>query len=114
MAVKIRLARGGRKKIAFFSIVATDSHNARDGRFIEKLGTYDPQANPKQFNINTARIGYWIEQGAEISETVANLMRQDKTAERIAAVSEGKDATAVVRAPERTRKAKKSKTAAAA
>ena len=114
MAVKIRLARGGRKKIAFFSIVATDSHNARDGRFIEKLGTYNPQANPKQFSIDAGRIGYWIEQGAEISETVVNLMRQDKTEARIAAAAEGKDLSAIVRAPERVRKAKKSKTAAAA
>ncbi len=111
MAVKIRLARGGRKKIAFFSIVASDSRSARDGRFLEKLGIYNPQANPKEFTINAARINYWVEQGAEISETVANLMAQDKTMERIAAVADGKDASAIARLPERARKAKKAKAA---
>lgn len=114
MAVKIRLARGGRKKIAFFSIVAADSRNARDGRFLEKLGVYDPQATPKKFTINAERITYWMSQGAEVSETVANLMAQDKTAERVAAVAAGTDASAIARLPERTRKVKKSKTPAAA
>ena len=111
MAVTIRLARGGRKKVAFFSIVAADSRAARDGRFLEKLGTYNPQAEPKEFNIKADRIDYWLSQGAEVSETVANLLKQDKTVEKIAVGASGGDVSAIARLPERTRKPKAPKAA---
>ena len=70
MAVKIRLARGGRKKLARYRVVAADSRSPRDGRFIETLGYYNPQAEPKEFKLNAERIGYWMDQGAKPSDTV--------------------------------------------
>ena len=67
MTVKIRLARTGRKNVSRFRIVAIDSHKKRDGRFLEILGSYNPQQNPKQFVINTERVAYWFEKGAQPS-----------------------------------------------
>jgi len=73
--VKIRLARGGRKKRPFFRIVAADSRMKRDGRFLEVLGFYNPISNPKELKINTERVDYWIGEGAQMSQTVANLVK---------------------------------------
>ena len=72
--VKIRLARGGRKKRPFFRVVAADSRMKRDGRFLEVLGHYNPISNPKEFKIKNDRLDYWISEGAEMSETVRNLV----------------------------------------
>lgn len=108
MAVKIRLARGGRKKVARYRIVAADSRSPRDGRFIETLGTYNPQASPKEFTINVARMGHWLNQGAQVSETVKNLLIEDNFKEKLEAVDKGLalDNLDIVRKPERKRKAK--------
>ena len=69
----LRLQRHGAKHRPFYHIVATDSRNARDGRFIEKLGYYDPSKNPSLIELKTDRVAYWYERGAKVSETVANI-----------------------------------------
>jgi small subunit ribosomal protein S16 len=76
--VVIRLARGGAKKRPFFNIVATDSRNPRDGRFIERVGFYNPVAadGEVKFRVATDRLGYWSGVGAQMSPTVARLVKQ--------------------------------------
>ncbi len=76
--VVIRLARGGAKKRPFFNIVATDSRNARDGRFIERVGFYNPVAaeGEQKFRIATDRLTHWTGVGAQMSPTVARLVKQ--------------------------------------
>ncbi|MCA3193057.1 MULTISPECIES: 30S ribosomal protein S16 [unclassified Cupriavidus] len=76
--VVIRLARGGSKKRPFFNIVATDSRNRRDGRFIERVGFYNPLASDKEEGLRVAqdRLAYWQGVGAQLSPTVARLVKQ--------------------------------------
>ena len=76
--VVIRLARGGSKKRPFFNIVATDSRNRRDGRFIERVGFYNPLASEKEEGLRVAqdRLAYWQGVGAQLSPTVARLVKQ--------------------------------------
>ncbi len=76
--VVIRLARGGSKKRPFFNIVATDSRNRRDGRFIERVGFYNPLASEKEEGLRLAqdRLAYWQGVGAQLSPTVARLVKQ--------------------------------------
>lgn len=76
--VVIRLARGGAKKRPFFNIVATDSRNARDGRFIERVGFYNPVAaeNETKFRVAADRVTYWQGVGAQVSPTVARLLKE--------------------------------------
>ena len=111
MSVKIRLARKGRNKVACYRIVAADSRMARDGRFLETLGTYNPQADPKEFTLKADRVAYWIKKGAQPTETVANLLRQDRFEQKMEAVEKGVpvDSLNVERMPERKRKAKPTK-----
>ncbi|MGB5984646.1 MAG: 30S ribosomal protein S16 [Desulfobacterales bacterium] len=75
MAVKIRLARHGAKKRPFYRIVAADGESPRDGRFIEKLGTYNPLAEPVELVFDAERVRYWIGQGAQPSDTVRTLLK---------------------------------------
>ena len=74
MAVKIRLARRGRKKAATYDIVVADSRSPRDGRFIEKLGTYNPNTNPATVNYDTDRAFYWMMTGAQPTDTVRAML----------------------------------------
>ena len=77
MAMKIRLARGGSKKRPHYSIVAADSRSARDGRFIEKLGTYDPllpKDNEGRVKIDLERVQYWLGQGAQATDRVQRFL----------------------------------------
>lgn len=76
MAVKIRLARGGRKKRPFYKIVVADSEAPRDGRFIESIGTYDPLPLATEVRIDKDRLQYWLGQGAKPTDTVRNLMKK--------------------------------------
>ena len=69
MAVKIRLARHGKKGYAFYHIVAADSRAPRDGKFIEKLGTYNPNTNPATINLNFDRALDWLQKGAQPTDT---------------------------------------------
>lgn len=71
MALKIRMARGGAKKRPFYRVVVTDSRNARDGKFIEKLGTHNPfldHANPQRMVVDLERVKYWLSVGAKSSD----------------------------------------------
>ena len=77
MAVKIRLARHGAKKRPFYRIVAADSDSPRDGRFLEKLGTYNPLQDPAQVVLNTDRVKYWIGQGATPTDTVKTILKRE-------------------------------------
>ena len=77
MAVKIRLARHGAKKRPFYRIVAADSESPRDGRFLEKLGTYNPLQEPAKVDLDTDRIKYWIGQGAIPSDTVRSILKRE-------------------------------------
>ncbi|MDO5685988.1 MAG: 30S ribosomal protein S16 [Neisseria sp.] len=76
--VVIRLSRGGSKKRPFFNVVVADSRNRRDGRFIERIGFHNPIANEKQerIRINSERLNHWVAQGAQMSETVAKLVKE--------------------------------------
>jgi small subunit ribosomal protein S16 len=80
--VVIRLARGGAKKRPFYSVVVTDSRTRRDGRFIERIGFYNPvaSANEESLRIATDRLDYWKQQGAQPSPTVTRLARQSAKA----------------------------------
>ena len=89
--VVIRLARGGAKKRPFYNIVVTDSRSRRDGRFIERVGFYNPiaTANEESLRLSPERISFWQERGATLSDTVAGLVKK----------SAGKAAAAPAAAP---------------
>ncbi|MBM4380696.1 MAG: 30S ribosomal protein S16 [Deltaproteobacteria bacterium] len=76
MAVVIRLARAGAKKMPYYHVVATDSRNPRDGKFIEAIGSYDPNHEPAKIAFNADRLAHWLKVGAKPSETVAGLMKK--------------------------------------
>lgn len=80
--VKIRLTRAGAKKRPYYHVIATDSRNRRDGAYLENLGAYDPMCEPVTIKLNTERIDYWVKNGAQLSETVASLLRRHKHAAR--------------------------------
>ncbi len=75
--VSIRLARGGSKKRPFYHVVVSDSRSPRDGRYIERVGFYNPQASgqEEELRIDIERIEYWVSKGAQISERVAHLIK---------------------------------------
>ena len=75
MATKIRLQRGGRKGYAFYSIVIADVNAPRDGKFTEKIGTYNPNTNPATVDLNFDRALYWVETGAQPTDTVRNILK---------------------------------------
>ncbi|MBI4704753.1 MAG: 30S ribosomal protein S16 [Deltaproteobacteria bacterium] len=83
MAVHIRLARAGTSKVPYYRVVAADHRCARGGRFIERLGSWDPRRSA--LSLNRTRVRFWMDRGAKASATVAKLLRQ---AERIAAQAE--------------------------
>ena len=77
MATKIRLQRGGHKGYAVYRIVAADARAPRDGRFIEKLGMYNPNTNPATVMLNFDRALYWLEVGAQPTDTVRNILSRE-------------------------------------
>jgi ribosomal protein S16 len=77
MATKIRLQRHGRKSYAFYSIVIADVRAPRDGKFTEKLGTYNPNTNPATVDLNFERALYWVECGAQPTDTVRNILSRE-------------------------------------
>jgi small subunit ribosomal protein S16 len=79
--VVIRLARGGAKKRPFYNVVVADSRSRRDGRFIERVGFYNPiaQGNEEALRLSVDRIAYWQERGAQLSDTVAGLVKRKAT-----------------------------------
>ncbi len=74
--VKLRLRRMGRKKRPFYRIVAADSRAPRDGRFIELIGTYDPLEKPFKVELNEDRVFYWLQNGAQPTDTVKSLFKR--------------------------------------
>ncbi|CAJ1315608.1 30S ribosomal protein S16 [Paenibacillus sp. PK4536] len=74
MAVRIRLKRIGAHKAPFYRIVVSDSRSPRDGRFIEEIGTYNPVAEPSVTKIDEEKALQWLQQGAQASDTVRNLL----------------------------------------
>ena len=76
--VVIRLSRGGSKHRPFYNVVVADSRNRRDGRFIERVGIYNPVANEKQerVRLNNDRLNHWVSQGAQLSDAVAKLVKE--------------------------------------
>lgn len=85
MAVKIRLARGGSKKRPFYRIVAADSRMPRDGRFIEKLGTYNPllpKDSEDRVKMDVERIQYWLGEGAQVTDRVSRFLEAAEILEK--------------------------------
>jgi small subunit ribosomal protein S16 len=77
MSLKIRLARGGAKKRPFYSIVVADSRSPRDGRFIEKVGTYNPMVDKthvERLTMNTERVKHWLDRGAQPTDRIARFL----------------------------------------
>ena len=74
--VKIRLRRMGAKKAPYYRVVVADSRNARDGRFIEEIGTYNPLTDPATVEIDMERANYWIANGAQPTDTVRGLLKK--------------------------------------
>ena len=77
MATKIRLQRNGRKGYAFYSIVIADARAPRDGKFIEKIGTYNPNTNPATVDLNFERALHWVMVGAQPTDTVRNILSRE-------------------------------------
>ena len=77
MATKIRLQRRGKKGYAFYSIVVADEKAPRDGRFIEKLGTYNPNTDPATVDLNFERALYWVNVGAQPTDTARNILSRE-------------------------------------
>ncbi len=76
MATKIRLQRHGRKGYAFYQIVIADSRAPRDGKFIERIGSYNPNTNPATINLNFERALYWVQTGAQPTDTTRNILSE--------------------------------------
>lgn len=117
MAVHIRLRRMGKKKRPFYRIVAADSRRARDGRFLEVLGTYNPIAQPAVLSVKEERLSYWLNNGAEPSDTVGTLLTQIGFTEKYHKAQAGVDVTEIAlkaTIKERKKKTRKAKKAIAA
>lgn len=82
--VRIRLARHGAKKKPFYRIVVTDSRSPRDGRYIEQIGYYDPTKNPAVVEIKKEKLDRWLQNGAQPSETVGQLIKKARRAVAVA------------------------------
>ena len=98
MAVKIRLTRLGDKKSPFYRVVVTDSRKARDGEYIEKLGTFNPLTDPAEIKLDVERAKYWLGNGAQPTETARTIL-----------VKEGLLAPVAKRAPKTDKKKKEDK-----
>jgi small subunit ribosomal protein S16 len=115
MAMKIRLARGGSKKRPHYSIVAADSRSPRDGRFIEKLGTYNPllpKDNENRVRIDLDRVNHWLGQGAQPTDRVSRFLEAAGVREKTSRTNLKKGAPG--KAAQERAKARAEKAAAAA
>ncbi len=112
MSVKLRLRRMGAKKRPIYRIVAIDSRRARQGRFVDMMGNYNPLVKPAKITINEEKVLKWLGQGAEPSDTVHTLFSQIGINEKWELLKAGKDAsgieikTTITERKKRTRKAK--------
>jgi len=91
VAVRIRLKRLGAKKRPFYRLIVADSRAARDGRFIDQLGYYDPISDPIQLQVNEEKALYWLRNGAQPSDTARDLLRKAGVLDKF---RRGKDAAA--------------------
>ena len=113
MAVHIRLRRMGAKKRPFYRIVAADSRRARDGRFLENVGTYNPITKPAEITVAEDKLTKWLDEGAIPSDTVKSLLTQIGFIEKYEKVKKGEDVSEIVlkkhitERKKKTRKAKK-------
>lgn len=83
--VRIRLRRDGAKNNPYYRIVVADGRSPRDGKFIELIGTYDPKQSGQNYKIDLDRADYWIQNGAQPSETVASFIKKTRKAAKAAA-----------------------------
>lgn len=116
MPVRIRLRRVGRKKQPSYRIVVADSRNPRDGAYVESLGFYNPRRQPAELRLDLAKVDYWLERGAQPTETAAALIRKarkggDKTVRLITATT---PEAAAAPAPKAAKPEKREKAAEAA
>jgi len=88
--VTIRLARGGAKKRPFYHVTVTDSRSSRNGRFIERIGFFNPIARGQEerLRIDLERVDYWVGNGAQVSARVANLVQKARSASEVEASAE--------------------------
>ena len=117
MSVKIRLARGGSKKRPFHKIVAADVRCARDGKYIEKLGTYNPllpKEHEAHLTVNEERVKYWLSVGAEVTERVAKLLSDKGLVKAPKIHEQPKKSAPKAKAQQRIEEAKKAAEAAKA
>lgn len=75
MAVKIRLRRMGEKKNPYYRIIVSDSRSPRDGRFIEEIGTYNPNTDPSTYNVDAEKAKKWLDNGAQPTEVVGKIFK---------------------------------------
>jgi small subunit ribosomal protein S16 len=87
MAVKMRLARAGAKKKPFYQIVVTDGRNKRDGRFIENVGTYDPNLDPAAIKFQEEKALEWLGKGAQPTDTVKQILKKAGIWEKFVSVA---------------------------
>lgn len=119
MSVCIRLTRMGKKKQPFYRLVAIDKRRARDGKFLEVLGHYNPIKQPAPITLHEDKITKWLDEGAEPSDTVASLLTQVGFLEKYEKAKKGEDVsgieikTTITERRKRTRKVKKAALAAA-
>jgi small subunit ribosomal protein S16 len=110
LSTKIRLKRMGAKKRPFYRFVAIDSRRPKSGQFLEQLGQYAPIEKPAAIKIDEERIYYWLDQGAEPSDTVASLFSQIGLTEKYLAKKAGKDVAGMEIKSTITERPKKRKT----
>jgi small subunit ribosomal protein S16 len=116
MSLKIRLARGGAKKRPFYSVVVADSRSPRDGRFIEKVGTYNPmleRTNPQRVVLDLDRVKHWLSMGALPTERVAIFLFNAGLGEKPVIVASPKQSAPKAKAQERLKAAAEAAAAAA-
>lgn len=95
MAVTIRLRRTGSKHRPYYRLVATDSRMSRDGRFIEVLGYYHPIEKPGKVSLEEERVIYWLDKGAETSDTARSLLKEAGLLDKWARKKKGEDVSAI-------------------
>ncbi len=119
MAVHIRLLRMGKKRQPYYRIVAADSRRARDGRFLEILGTYNPIRKPAEVKLFEEKVTHWLNEGAIPSDTVHSLLSQVGYLAKFEAARRGQDVsamelkTAITERKKKTRRMKKAAVTAA-
>ncbi len=95
--LKIRLSRVGAKKQPSYRIVVADARAPRDGRFLERIGFYNPRAEPPTVEIDEERALYWLSRGAQPTDAVAAMLRKRGTLERLERLKRGEDLQALLR-----------------